>query len=151
MRFAVQYGQTRIVQLLIEHGADVNMRFAQNKTMLHQACYGTTMTCFVLRYVCLLYVCPLSSCTQNADGNQEICKLLLEAGHEPNPLCDAGFSPNDLVYCPKEQTDHLRQFLQSHGANRARTVPELKIRTKVIFSFKSCSSLDCLRPHRLLL
>ena len=53
LRFAVQYGHTSVIRLLLKNGAEVNTRFSSNKTALHQACY---------------------------DGNWEICELLLEAG-----------------------------------------------------------------------
>jgi len=53
LRFAVQYGHTAVVKLLIQNGAEVNTKFANNKTALHHACYS---------------------------GNDEMCQLLLEAG-----------------------------------------------------------------------
>ena len=53
LRFAVQYGHIAVVNLLIQNGAEVNTKFASNKTSLHHACYN---------------------------GNMEMCKLLLDAG-----------------------------------------------------------------------
>jgi hypothetical protein len=57
------------------------------------------------------------------------------SGHEPNPLDVDGFSPSDLVYCPKDEIDHLRCLLSEYGARRFMTVPkavDVKGRAKVI-------------------
>mmetsp|Transcript_10700 Transcript_10700/g.16935 ORF Transcript_10700/g.16935 Transcript_10700/m.16935 type:complete len:177 (+) Transcript_10700:27-557(+) len=107
LRFAVQYGHVKIVEMLIKTKADVNTRFSSNKTALHQACYS---------------------------GNQEICELLLKAGAQVNGLDDAGFSPYDLIYCPKDAVNELGKVLATYGGKRARTLEPLTMREEFVYT-----------------
>ncbi len=142
LRFAVQYGHIAVVNLLIQNGAEVNTKFASNKTSLHHACFSGNMemckllldagalrehsSCFCVR---VLLVCYMLSNVRAHKWSR------CWSGHEPNPLDVDGFSPCDLVYCPKDEIDHLQVLLSEYGARRFMTVPkavDVKGRAKVI-------------------
>jgi hypothetical protein len=82
LRWAVQYGHVTVINQLIRAGAAVDTQFGEkDKTMLHCAAY---------------------------QGREDVCKLLLEAKAEVNPLDADGFCPYDVVFCPKDDRDTVR-------------------------------------------
>mmetsp|Transcript_48161 Transcript_48161/g.114607 ORF Transcript_48161/g.114607 Transcript_48161/m.114607 type:complete len:169 (+) Transcript_48161:29-535(+) len=96
LRWAVQHGHMSIMRLLIKAGAEVDTRFGKKeKTSLHHAAY---------------------------QGREDVCKLLLEAKAEVNPKDTDGFCPYDVVFCPKDDRDTVRNLLASYGGKHARPI-----------------------------
>jgi ankyrin repeat protein len=80
----------KMVQLLVKHGADVNVRIAEGWTLLHSACH-------LLR--------------------KDLARVLLRAGSDPNAVAAAGHTPLTKVLMAFNPKKDLIETLLEHGSD----------------------------------
>ena len=97
---AVQYGSSKIVRCLLEHGADPNLVYEEGQTLLH------------------LLLRPYSSSWRSVidwPDNLLIARLLLKHGANVNARDDAHNTP--LLLAMQHATSSIVRCLLEHGAN----------------------------------
>jgi hypothetical protein len=92
---AVRGGNRRIVQLLLDHGADAKIRFYPGE-------FGASMRLTLLEFA-VEY------------GHREVVELLLRRGADPNPVNAFGETP--LFYAILKGYEAIIRLLLDHGAN----------------------------------
>ncbi|KAK5085748.1 hypothetical protein LTR05_005036 [Lithohypha guttulata] len=120
----------KVLDALIEAGADPNMRDRQGVSVLYGAAAGGHIE--VARYLLEVGVDPGSQTIYGwaplhwaaADGHLEVVRLLVEAGANLNPLSDTSKTPLDLARSWKENPnrDLTVKLLVEAGAQSAQEV-----------------------------
>ncbi|WP_028608705.1 ankyrin repeat domain-containing protein [Paenibacillus harenae] len=126
--FAAHYGNKDAVQLLLDHGADVNaishsrISFIPSNTALHAAIAGERNT-EVIRLLLArnagtdLFDSNGHTCLHTAafhDDNIELIRLLLEHGADVNAKAEGGETP--LALAVKQGNHRVAEFLRQNGA-----------------------------------
>ncbi|KAI5204535.1 hypothetical protein E4T39_03593 [Aureobasidium subglaciale] len=123
LQFAAQEGHTRIVQLLIEHGADVNALRCNGSALGLAAEKGNEEVVKLLLSRRALvdgnegpsWLTPLqASC---AKGHIRVAKALLDAGADVNALDEPRLSPSPLRYACQIEREDIARLLLEGGAN----------------------------------
>lgn len=116
LQFAAELGHTRICQLLIQAGADINAKSTMyGETALHLAAYNGALEC--CKY---LIQASADIHTKNNDGStplhlaaetgsEDICRLLIQAGADVNAHDNAEMKPIDLFF---EEEGELASLLR---------------------------------------
>jgi ankyrin repeat protein len=94
LHFACFRGKPEIARLLLDHGAQVDVKSYNGETLLHLVSRGDHET---------------------SDDGVRIAELLLERGTDVNALNESGWTP--LHYASINGKDEIAQVLLSHGAN----------------------------------
>jgi ankyrin repeat protein len=119
---AVRYGRKDIAELLIQSGADVNIRNLSEDTPLHTACYkgeldvvklliehGADVNARNVKGQTPLYTATLSC----SNDDFTMLKVLIDAGANKSIKSKNGNKPIDL--CWQEKHKPKREFLKSYG------------------------------------
>jgi ankyrin repeat protein len=119
---ACMWGDTRTAQLLIDYGANVNVRNFRGETPLHAATWEGKLNAMLLLIREGAYLeMPSTPARKTAlheavyKGNIETIKLLLENGAFINPEDADGYTP--LHYACRNGTDNIAVFLLASGAD----------------------------------
>lgn len=115
-----------LVQLLIQHGANVNYRSPKNSTALHSACYhgNMQMVCYLIKHGANVNIIRCDDETS--------LSLSIQRGHQALVFylvdqlqCDVNMCPNQgrspLHYAVEQKSAVLVQFLLEHGAKNQPT------------------------------
>jgi ankyrin repeat protein len=121
LQIAVLQNHTDVVQLLLEHGADVSATYGRGCTPLHEAaCFGHAEVAKVLLEngadVLATYdsgLTPLHQAAQNAEA--EVAKVLLQNGADVSAKNDRGWTP--LHWAVVNGHAVVVRVLIEHGAN----------------------------------
>eukprot|EP00961_Rhodomonas_salina_P068562 920237-Rhodomonas_salina.1 len=144
LRWAIQYGKGKVIDLLLKSGADPNARFDKNKTCLHYTAYQMKQfACNGVRLCIEIRRGEIAS--QYTRGKQELCVKLLAAG-AVSPL----LQQDDIAWTKQTYTLHAH-IPQHPSPPRHRTThldPEsvtLKNKTGAVLCTKD--TLRSPRPH----
>uniref|UniRef100_A0A4W4E2T3 Poly [ADP-ribose] polymerase n=1 Tax=Electrophorus electricus TaxID=8005 RepID=A0A4W4E2T3_ELEEL len=150
LHLAAGYNRVRIVQLLLQYGADVHAKDKGGLVPLHNACsYGHyEVTELLLKHGACVNAMDLWQFTplhEAASKNRvEVCSLLLSHGADPTLLNCHGKSAIDVAPTP-ELRERLAYEFKGHSllqATREADVAKVKKTAQEIISFKHPHSHD---------